>query len=264
MDLHGKRALVTGASGGIGGAFARQLAARGASLLLTGRNEDKLRSLAAELGAGGAGEVTWIAADLGQPGGCRSLFEQTEAANRPIDILVNNAGVGRFGALVDRPWDDVAAELQLNMLSLTELAQRFGRAMRERGRGYILNVSSFVAYTPVPQFATYGAAKAYVLSLSEALGHELGPAGVQVCCVVPGSARTSWWETAGQKQPAFLIRATMASPDHVARVGLRGLFRGRRNVVVGAANALTLFLLRFLPRSVIVWTAGKFVGGARS
>lgn len=260
MTLAGKRALVTGSSGGIGGAFARLLAARGASLVITGRDESKLKVLAAELEQAHGGEVLWVAADLARPGTADALFERTEGANRPVDILVNSAGVGNFAALIDRPWEHVASELQLNLTSLTALSHRFGRAMSARGSGYILNISSVVAYTPVPHFATYGAAKAYVLSFTEALAHELHPSGVRVCCLSPGSVRTTWWATAGQKKPTFAIRATMASPDQVARVGLSALFGGRRDKIVGWINRLTVCSMRLLPRRLLVALTAAFVG----
>jgi len=262
MDLKGKRALVTGASGGIGECFARRLAGRGADLVLAARSEDKLQTLAAELGQAHGIEVTPIPEDLSKPRAPEVLFHETEESGRPVDILINNAGVGNYGRFLDMEWERLAAEIQLNLISLTELSHRFARSMRERKSGYICNVASFAAYSPAPYFATYSAGKTYVRNFTEALAYELHPSGVRACCVCPGATRTAFFERAGQKDLSLLIRATMAGPDKVARVGLRSLLGGRRNVVVGVNNKLTIFLMRFLPRRLLVWAAAKLAGEA--
>ncbi len=265
MNLAGKRALVTGASGGIGGAFARRLAARGADLILTGRSEEKLEALASEIEKAHGRAVFWTVEDLTRPGGPVSLFERTEGSGRAVDLLVNNAGAAQFGEFLDRPWERVASELHLNTAALTELCYRFGRAMRDRRGGYILNVASIGSYVPAPGLAAYGAEKAYVLSLTEALAHELRPAGVRVCAVCPGAVRTAWWENAGQKEPvSAVVRAIMTSPEEVARVGLRGLLRGRRNVMVGLDIGLAVFFLRFLPRRLVVAVSAALIGEVRA
>lgn len=259
MDLDGKRALVTGASGGIGGAFARRLAALGADLVITGRREAELGALAAELRQAHGVDVTAIVEDLLDPDAPARLLRETEGSGRPIDILINNAGFAIYGPFLDIEWERLAAEVRINLLRLTEMAHRFARPMRERRSGYICNMGSIAAYVPTPYLATYAAGKAYVLYLTEALAHELQPAGVRVCCVCPGATRTAWFERSGQKDLAFVVRATMGSPDRVARVGLRALFGRRRNVVVGVPNKATAFLLRFLPRRLIVAITAKVV-----
>jgi short-subunit dehydrogenase len=264
MDLSGKRALVTGASGGIGEAFTRRLAAMDAELVITARREDRLRALAAELGQSHGVEVTPIVADMLEPDTPALLFRETEELDRPIDILINNAGIGLYGSFVDLEWERIAGEMRLNLLRMTEMAHRFARPMRQRRSGYICNMGSIAAYLPSPYLATYAAGKAFVRNFTEALAHELHPEGVRVCCLCPGATRTDWFESSGQKDLALVIRATMGSPDRVARIGLRALLGWRRNVVIGMSNRLTAFFLRFLPRRLIVSVTGWNVGDPRS
>jgi short-subunit dehydrogenase len=264
MDLEGKRALVTGASGGLGGAFARRLAAMGADLVLTGRREEKLRALAAELGPAHGVEVKTVVADLLDPGAPAALFRETEQSGLPVDVLINNAGTGVYGSFADVEWERFATEIQVNVVAMTELAHRFARPMCERRRGHILNMGSIAAYLPSPYLATYAAGKAFMRNFTEALAEELRPAGVRACCLCPGATRTGWFEASGQHDLALLIRATMGSPDRVARVGLKALLGWRRNVVVGVWNKPTAFMLRFLPRRLVVSVTGRVVGAPGS
>ena len=166
IDLRGKTALVTGASSGIGAAFARQLAAAGANLVIAARRAAELEALATTLRACHGVTVEVIAIDLGQPGAGAALFARTEGAGRAIDVLINNAGFGEHRHFVDQDWARVAQQLQLNVVTLTELTHQFARAMAGRGRGHILNVASIGAYTPSPTYATYSAGTASVRPIS--------------------------------------------------------------------------------------------------
>lgn len=262
MDLHGRTALVTGASSGIGASFARQLAAMGAHLVITARREDRLAALAAELREAHGVEVTTVALDLADPGAPRALFEATEGAGKAIDVLVNNAGFGTQSRFDRMAWTKAAEQLQLNVVSLTELTHRFVGPMLARGRGHVLNVASIGAYMAVPGYATYAAGKAYVLSFTEALAAELAGTPVRACCLSPGGTRTEFFEAAGQK-PSWLVEASLMSADRCAKIGLGALFGGRRSVVAGLANALMCFSLRFVPRRLAAWIAGIVMGGGR-
>ena len=203
MKLDGKTALVTGASSGIGRAAALELAAMGARLIITARRKDRLEELAEEIRTRHEVEIQVIAADLSDPLAASSLFDQTEGQDTPIEVLINNEGFGTLGEFLDIPWKLSQEQMQLNIRSLTELCWRFGNAMRERGHGYILNVSSIGAYQPVPKFATYAAGKAYVRNFSEALSFELAGDGVRVCCLCPGGTATEFAEVAGQEVPGW-------------------------------------------------------------
>lgn len=249
--MKGMRALVTGASSGIGEHVARQLAARGMNLVITARRADRLEALASDLRAAHQVDVDVITLDLGQPTAPSELYEKTEGAGKPVDVLINNAGFGTQEHFADIPWEKTREQIQLNIVSLTELTHRFLRAMLPRGRGWILNVASIGAYMPVPDYATYAAGKAYVRNFTEALAHELRRAPVRVCCLCPGGTATEFLQVAGQKETA-IVKMALMSPARCARIGLRALFAGRRNIIAGVMNTIGMFWLRFAPRRAMV------------
>jgi hypothetical protein len=259
-DLEGRTALVTGASSGLGAAFARNLAARGARLVVSARREAQLLALKAELEAAHRVEVTVLALDLSEPGSPEELFARTEGAGIPVDILVNNAGGGIYAHFVDIPWDRTARQIQLNVTSLVQLTWLFVKAMQQRGRpGWILNVSSVGAYTPSPAYATYSAGKAFVRDFSEAIAYELRGTPIRVCSLCPGLTRTEFHQASGQ-EVSPTIALTYMSAEAVADVGLRALFAGRSNVVAGWTNWLGTQLMRFVPRWFLVWSAAIAMG----
>jgi short-subunit dehydrogenase len=260
MDVKGQTALVTGASSGIGVHFAKQLAARGVNLVITARRKELLDKLAADLQEHHGVQVTCLPMDLSPPDAAKKLFDQTEGAGKPIDILINNAGFASFGSFVDMPGETVNSLINVDIRALTELTHRFVQAMHARNRGYILNVSSGAGYVPVPFYAVYAAAKTYVRNFTEALAHELRRTKVRICCLCPGAVKTEFWDVAGQKEMSPLLRATMSTPDKVARVGLRALFGWRRNVIAGFVNKLVFWLARFSPRRFLVRIAGALMG----
>jgi short-subunit dehydrogenase len=259
-DLKGLRALVTGASSGIGADFARQLAARGADLVITARRADRLEALAKDLRERHAVEVTVEACDLARPEAAAELFQRTEGAGRPIDVLINNAGFGLQSYFLGEPWSRWQELLHVDITALTELSHRFGEAMARRKKGWILNVSSIGAYTPTPTFAVYAAAKAYVRNFTEALADELAPQGVRACCLCPGGTLTEFFDVAGQKLPGF-FKIVMMSSERCARIGLSALFGWRRNVVAGFFYKLSMWMLRFMPRRMMVSVAKASMAG---
>src|SRR5262249_23210791 len=152
-----------------------------------------------------------------------------------VDVLINNAGFGTQDDFLEIPWSKTVEQLQLNIVSLTELTHRFGKAMRDRRAGHILNVASVGASMPVPNYATDSAGKAYVRNFTEALAWELAPHGVRVCCLCPGGTKTEFMEVAGHSLSSTL-ESTLMSAERCARIGLDALFGWRRNVVAGALN----------------------------
>jgi hypothetical protein len=248
MDLRGMTALVTGASSGIGAAMARQVA----------RRRERLDALAASLRDACGVRVDVVAVDLGAPGAAEELFARTEGEGRQVDVLVNNAGSGVHERFADIPWAQTASRLQLNVVALTELTHRFVRAMLDRRRGWILNVASVGAYMPVPSYATYAAGKAYVRNFTEALAFELRGTPVHVCCLNPGATATEFMDAAGHDLPRGASLAMM-SPERCARIGLRALFAGRRNVVAGWSNVAVTLFLRLLPRAALARIAALFM-----
>ncbi|HOX46454.1 MAG TPA: SDR family oxidoreductase [Myxococcota bacterium] len=260
-ELVGRRALVSGASSGLGRAFARELARRGAGLVLTARREERLQALAEELRSAHGVEVRVEALDLGAPGAAGELFTRTEGQGLTIDILVNNAGLGAHGDFLDRPFEDAAQQVRVNVLALLELSHRFGQAMRARRRGWILDVASFVADLPVPQMAVYAATKAFVRHLGDALAVELAPHGVKVCSLLPGGIDTEFFAVSGQgERIPGVMRLTMASPEQVARAGLAALFGWRRSVAPGLLIKLGLWSVRLMPRRLRAWLAHRIMG----
>jgi hypothetical protein len=262
-DLTGKTALVTGASSGIGRAFAVRLAARGANLVIVARRQAELDALAIELRKDHQIEVTVVAIDLATATAAADLYARTEGAGRAIDVLINNAGFGTHQYFLEQDWAKVHQQLQLNIVTLTELTHRFGQAMSQRGRGHILNVGSIGAYTPCPTYATYAAGKAYVRDFTEAIAHELAPRGVRVCCLCPGGTITEFHQVAGQTVPGWMRAMAFMPADRCAAIGLRALFGWRRNVVSGVGNKIGMWALRFVPRRMIVWIGARSMGKPR-
>jgi len=256
LNLSTATALVTGASGGIGEQFARQLAAHGASLALAARSTDRLYALAAELRqAHPAASINVITCDLSDPGGPQQLVDDLTAAGTTIDLLVNNAGIGSYGRFASSDTAAAAAQIQLNCTSLVALTSRLLPAMLSRGRGGVINVASTSAFQPVPRMAVYGATKAFVLSFPEALWVETKDTGVHVLALCPGPTSTAFFDTASPDQ-AFLTRGRQ-SPQQVVTLALRAFRAGRGPTVIsGTANRLSSSGYRLLPRAAIARIAG--------
>jgi short-subunit dehydrogenase len=252
-DWRGKWALVTGASAGLGAAFARQLAARGVNLVLTARRQDRLEALAGEVRAAGvAAEV--YAADLARPGAAAEIFAFTEARGLEIEILINNAGFGGYGEFHRQPRERLTAMVQVNCAAVTELAHLYLPAMVARRRGWMLVISSAAGFQAVPYITTYAATKAFDLLFAEGLAYELKPYNVVVTALCPGSTHTEFREVAGQPEKTFRVAE---SAEKVVRVGLDALARGKMTVISGAHNKLSQFSERFAPRALVVRMAGR-------
>ncbi len=242
-------ALVTGASAGIGEAFANLLAAEGFDLILTARRAERLRVLSASLTERHGVKVSGISADLADPAGPQRLYDELNEAGQTIDLLVNNAGfggVGRFEAL-----DQVRQRemIDVNVSALTRLAGLMLPGMKARARGGIINVASTAAFQAGPFMAVYYASKAYVLSFSEALSEECRGTGVTVSCLCPGVTATEFFETAGFGDLP-LYRLGMMDAARVARLGYDGWRSGRAIVLPGLRNQVLVWGARVLPRPV--------------
>jgi short-subunit dehydrogenase len=246
--------LITGASSGIGEAFARRLAALGRNVLLVSRSEEKLITLCNELGRTNSIRAQYVATDLSARESPAQLFEETKRRGLVIDLLVNNAG---FGALGDFTKLDLARQLNMIDLNVTagvELTYRFLLPMRERKQGSIINVASTAGFQPVPFMATYAATKAFMLSFSEALWEENRHYGITVMALCPGVTETNFFEASQMQQPAMRVAQ---SPDDVVRTALRGLARHKGHVVSGWTNFALIEAERLVPRSIIARMAGR-------
>lgn len=246
----GRRALVTGASSGIGRDIALLLAEDGFSIILTGRDETALASVADRCRTEHGATAEVIAADLADPASPQVLFDRV----RSVDVLVNNAGFGTYGPFAEA---DLNAELQLlqvNIVALTRLTRLFLPGMVQRQWGRILNVASTAAFVPGPYMSTYYASKAYVLSHSVALARELRGKGVTVTALCPGPTRTAFQQRA-KMDHAKLFRLKVMESMPVAKAGYEGMLRGRPIVIPGFANKLSAFCSRLLPRSLLATVA---------
>ncbi len=251
---YGPWALITGASSGIGREFARQLAARGLSVVLVARRADRLIELAAELSAAHSVAARSVSIDL-----CHDTFIdpiREATAGLEIGLLVNCAGFSLTGPFLDMDTSDMTRMLNLNARAPMALAREYGPAMRDRQRGGIIFLSSVTGFAGTPQWSLYSATKAFNLLLGEALAAELRAGGVDVMALAPGTTRTEFLDVAG-------INDFMGMDvDAVVGHALRRL--GRSDVVVpGWFYRGGIFAMRFLPRSVNRAVFGRFIAGMR-
>jgi short-subunit dehydrogenase len=258
MQLNGQTALITGASSGIGAAYAKEFAARGADLVLVARGEDAMHELAEEIRSAHGRRVDVIAADLGAPGAADRLAEQVAALGREVDVLVNNAGFGMHGDFTGADADRLTAQIQLNCVALVDLTRRFLPGMTARHRGMVINVASTAAFQPLPHMAVYGATKAFVLSFSEALYAEVKPAGVKVLAICPGATETPFFAIAGENASIGKRRTV----QQVVATTIAALDAGRPSRIDGLANALLAKATRLAPRRMVIAMAGRAMSGA--
>jgi short-subunit dehydrogenase len=246
-------ALVTGASTGLGHAFARALAARGYDLVVVARDEARLQELATEVTPSAATEV--LAADLTGPDGLAAVEARLRDRERPVDVLVNNAGFGTSGRFAELPLDIEDRQLRLNVLAVVRLTHAALEGMLERSRGGIINVSSLAAYQPTPENAVYGATKAFVHSFSQALHEETRETGVRVMVLAPGFTRTEFQERAGVdagRVPDILWQTAEA----VVFPALEAFERGRAVYVPGLHNQVASALVQVSPDALTRRVAG--------
>ncbi len=245
-----ERALVTGASAGIGREMAAQLAAAGVDLVLVARNGDRLDELAAELRAGRAGlGVEVLAADLSDPSGLMAVERRVAADEAPIDLLVNNAGLGYEGPFHTQAPAQISETIDVNVQALVRLTHVALKTMTSRDRGQVVLVSSMASLQGLPMTAVYAATKAFITSLGEALHEEHKGTGVAVTTVMPGLTRTEFHER-GRWNLDNWPSVGWQSADAVAAEALRAAARSRPEVVTGRHNKLLAIFSSKAPRGV--------------
>jgi short-subunit dehydrogenase len=263
-ELGKHRAVVTGASSGLGAEMARVLAARGCDLVITARREARLESLAQELRRAHGVDVLCVPADLTDAQGRRRLVDAAYDDGRDVDILINGAGFGDYTAFAAADASRQAALMQLNMSALVDLTREFLLRMRSRDRcGYVGNISSMLAYFAVPNFAVYAASKAFVRSFTEALHSELRGTPVSATCVCLGATDTEFLAVAGIRVGLW-FRPFVMSPRRAARIAVDGILRRRRNVIPGVLNRLVALTTWLMPRRLMSWLATTLLGRPRS
>jgi short-subunit dehydrogenase len=245
-------AIVTGASSGMGLAFARELARRGHKVLAVARRRDRLEALATEAAKQG-GSVVALTADLGTVEGVNLVVTRMTSLDM-IDLLVNNAGIATSGDFQGSSLEEELGTIRLNVEAVITLTRAVLGEMLRRGRGAIINISSVVAFQPFPHFAVYGASKAFVLSFTEALAEEVKGSGVRVLALCPGAAKTEM--NIFSHNEGLLGKLPSLSADQIVRTALRAVEGGRVVKIVGWFNQILVFQNRFIPRAAVRWIMG--------
>lgn len=228
-------ALITGASSGLGMDFARQLAGRGYDLVLVARREDRLRALATEIERDSGRHVEVVVADLALDAERERVAQTALALAKPVEVLVNNAGLGLYGRFHAIPWTKERQMLDVDIEAVVHLTKLLTPAMIARGNGYVLNVASNGAYQPTPLYASYAAAKAFVLSFSQAINFEFRGTGVSVTVVSPGVTATEFLAVSKQR-PTLYQRLLMGRSKTVVNKALKAMFARRPEIIPGAVN----------------------------
>lgn len=249
MSKTGRTALITGASAGIGAAFAHHLAAEGHDLVLVARREDRLTALADELTNRHGVRCDVQVADLTDSHAPTAILERTTSLGIDIDILINNAGMSGNSTFADAPFEDLASEIQVMITAVTELAHLVVPGMKERRYGRIVNLSSLAAFMPPAASLLYTGIKSYVLNVSQALDMELRPYGINVTALCPGFTRSEFHDVMGtrdaadSKLPALLWQ----NPEDVVREGWRAVNDRKPVCVPGIVNKVSAAAARPVP-----------------
>ncbi len=255
-----KRALVTGASGGIGEAFARILAEEGWDLFLVARREEELNRVAGVVHAEYGVQAQAFPLDLAQPQATDRLMQRLRARGFAPDVLINAAGFGLAGPATALPRERQLAMIDLNVRATTDLTLRLLPHMRAQKAGGVINLASTAAFMPGPGMAVYYATKAHVLSFTEALAAELQSDGLTISALCPGPVKTGFQATAGMRKTPLLRLLPMSSPGGVARDGWQGFKEGRAIIVPGLMNKLSIQATRLLPRAALRRINAFFTG----
>ncbi|MET8211770.1 SDR family oxidoreductase [Streptomyces sp. NPDC005373] len=253
IDYPRQTVIVTGASSGLGAEFARQLARRGANLVLVARRADRLESLAAELTRDHGVTVATVARDLGKPDAGRTLRAELESRGIHATGLVNNAGFGTHDAFTDEDPDRLQSMITLNISALVDLSRAYIDPLTSADTGILINVASLLGFQPTPYMSAYGATKAFVRNFTEALWEESRGTNLRVLAVNPGATRTEFYDVAGSTADYGTKRAT---PEQVVKIALDTLDRRSAPPSVVTNGRSVALLGRLLPRRSMVRLMG--------
>jgi len=259
MSRERPTSLVTGASAGIGMAFAQALAARGHDLILTARRADRLETLAAELRAAHGCSVAALPLDLAAPGAAGKLADEIVARGLAVDWLINNAGYGVPGTFDGNDWKTHEDFIRIMIEVPTELAWRLLPAMRERGYGRIINVASLAGHMPAPAGHTlYAASKAYLIKFSQALALENGDRDVRVCALCPGFTRSEFHDVTGTRETMDRMPSYMwQTAEAVAAEGIAAVEAGDPVRVTGRVNRAIKAFAKLIPDRLGLWIMAR-------
>ncbi len=250
-----KYTLITGASSGIGEAFAYRLAREGRNLILVARSEDKLRSMSDDLKNKHGVEAQFVAIDLITEGADKTLYEETSRHGYDVEMLINNAGFGSAGDFAQLDVDKELQMIELNCRALVGLTHRYLQPMRKRRSGTIVNVSSAAGFQPIPFMATYAATKAFVSSFSEAIAEENAPYGIHVLTLCPGSTKTNFFE-ASNIDRAIQVKGQQ-TVEQVIETAMTALRSKKRKAVSGVANKFGALMGWMVPNAISSRVMGK-------
>lgn len=243
-----KYTLITGASSGIGEAFARRLASEKHNLVLVARSEEKLRALCDELAAKHEVACKYFAIDLLEFEADLELFEETEKNGLEIDWLINNAGFGSSGDFADLDLERELEIIDLNISALVALTHRYLGKMRAAKRGTIINVSSAAGFQPIPFMATYAASKAFVSSFTEAIAEENRPFGIRILALCPGSTKTNFFAASNIERPIQV--KGQQTVEEVVDTAMKAVAHNKTKVVSGWANYIGALAGTLVPNSL--------------
>ena len=247
-------ALVTGASSGIGRAFAERLAALGYNIVVVSENAEQLAEAAAGLQAAYPDvKITAHTADLATEDAGERLFEWTREQGIEVDVLINDAGMFSFCDLLDTPQERIRRIILLHDMTIAMTCRLFGERMAERGRGYILNMSSYSLWMPFPGLGLYSASKAFVRNFSMSFAKEVRERGVKVTALCPAGVSTDLYGLSKSLQKFGVRTGILISPDSCAKRGLKALWRGRRSSVPGWWNRLGIPFCLYMPMFMTRW-----------
>lgn len=252
-------ALITGASKGIGKAIAFELANRKYDILITARSLGLLQKVSEEIKKTYSVDVNFIALDLSESGAPQKLYNWCIENDYAVSVLVNNAGYALAGSFEKHSLKENTTLLQLNIIAATQLCHLFIQLLRQRPQSYLMNIVSTSAYQAVPQLTIYSASKAYMLSFSRALRHELAGTSISVTTISPGPTDTDFVNRAGIKGKALKMAEKLnMRPATVAGIAVRAMLNKKNEVVVGFINKIGVFMAWLLPKNFVERTTGKF------
>lgn len=260
MISHTKTVLISGATSGFGREFVKLFTQDGYDVILVARHEQDLQKVAHDVkDKHPQCKTTVIAKDLSVPGSAKELYEEVKSKELIVDVLVNDAGFGSHGKFVDTDLEKEQKIMHLNMLSLVELTKLFLRDMVKRNEGKILQLASTVSFMPVPKMAVYAASKAFVLSFTEALQHELKDTNVTMTALCPGAGDTEFFERANAEDTRIVQDTSLSDPAKVAKDGYEALMNGEKRIVSGAKNKIQAFMSNFVPDSFLAVGMSKMM-----
>jgi len=251
MSQKFKTALITGATSGIGLAFAEILAKRGTNLVMVARNNEKLHNLKKELELKFKIEVEVLRFDLTDPEAVSEIIDLLEKKEKRIDLLINNAGFGLYGKYLDLDLEQEVKMINLNILALVKFTKLLLAKMVKRKSGSIINVASVAAFQPGPLMAVYYASKAFVLNFTEAIAEEMSDSGVKIMALCPGATASGFQSVSGMGESKVVKGKRLPSAEKVANFALNSLEKGKVVAIHGFTNRLLIFLERFLTRKQV-------------